>query len=242
MAVRPFRPASAAARPSPVPVQCCLLLFLSPLSRSFFCAECCSLYSVCFWHCSFEKLYGASFGGLEPFWVKGSTLEGVNFHETVAVLESRHVLGHINGNAIYNNTDPTFVDFVNFTFARWGYTYSYDVALWATISDFPYSWPLWQRYSRKFVPIDLVSFSNVKTTPLERTHYFCHASEDIQTRSCTTDAVTRSRPFYVLTSNAVMFSPLTPLCSPTYPIPLPPFPCHGALCPRHRSPTLVLWM
>lgn len=89
--------------------------------------------------------------------MKGSTLEGVNFHETVVLPEHRHVLGHINGNAIYNNTDPAFVDFVNFTFTRWEYTHSYDVALWATIADFPYSWPLWQRYSRKFVAIDLVS-------------------------------------------------------------------------------------
>ncbi len=94
---------------------------------------------------------------MEPFWVKGSTLEGVNFHETVVLPESRHVLGHINGNAIYNNTDPAFVEFVNFTVARWEYSQSYDVALWSTISDFPYSWPLWQRFARKFVAIDLVS-------------------------------------------------------------------------------------
>eukprot|EP00752_Nemacystus_decipiens_P004759 g4334.t1 len=106
---------------------------------------------------SFERLYGTSFGGVEPFWVKGSTLEGVNFHETVVLPDHRHVLGHINGNAIYNNTDPAFVDFVNFTFTRWEYTHSYDVALWATIADFPYSWPLWQRYSRKFVAIDLIA-------------------------------------------------------------------------------------
>lgn len=33
----------------------------------------------------------------------------------------------------------------------------YDVALWATISDFPYSWPLWQRFSSKFVATQLVS-------------------------------------------------------------------------------------
>lgn len=30
------------------------------------------------------------------------------------------------------------------------------MALWATISDFPYSWPLWQRYSSKFVATQLV--------------------------------------------------------------------------------------
>lgn len=34
---------------------------------------------------------------------------------------------------------------------------SYDVALWAAIADFPYTWPLWQRYSSKFVVTNLVS-------------------------------------------------------------------------------------
>lgn len=106
---------------------------------------------------SFEELYRAAFGGVEPFWMKGSILEGTNFHETVMMPEQRRVLGHINGNAIYNNTDPAFVEFVNFSFQRWDYDYSYDVALWATIADFPYSWPLWQRYSRKFVTTNLVS-------------------------------------------------------------------------------------
>lgn len=69
-----------------------------------------------------------------------------------------HVLGHINGNAIYNNNDEDFVEFVKYALARWDYKYPYDVALWATISDFPYSWPLWQRYSSKFVTTNLVSF------------------------------------------------------------------------------------
>ena len=89
--------------------------------------------------------------------MKGSTLAGVNFHETAVLPENHYLLGHINGNAIYNNTDPEFVEFIRFTLARWEYTQSYDVALWSTISDFPYSWPLWQRYFKKFVSIDLVS-------------------------------------------------------------------------------------
>lgn len=81
------------------------------------------------------------------------------------------VLGHINGNALYNNTDPAFVDFIDYTRVRWTespeadpkdgekkgiYIYPYDVALWATIADFPYSWPLWQRFSDKFINTHLV--------------------------------------------------------------------------------------
>ncbi|CAM9328797.1 unnamed protein product, partial [Ectocarpus sp. 12 AP-2014] len=106
---------------------------------------------------SFEKLYIAAFDVVEPFWVKGSILAGTNFHGTATITDNWHMLGHINGNAIYNNSDPAFADFVDFTLARWGYSYSYDVALWATVSDFPYSWPLWQRFSSKFVSTNLIA-------------------------------------------------------------------------------------
>ena len=105
---------------------------------------------------SFEELYHAAFRGNEDFWVKGSNLEGTNFHSSATVSEMWHVLGHINGNAIYNNNDPAFVEYVDYTRTRWSYTYPYDVALWLTISDFPYSWPLYQRYSNKFVTTNLV--------------------------------------------------------------------------------------
>eukprot|EP00903_Cladosiphon_okamuranus_P019502 g17934.t1 len=106
---------------------------------------------------SFERLYKAAFFTSEHFWVKGSTLSGAEFHETAGVSEMWHILGHLNGNAIYNNEDPAFTEFVNYTLSRWQYTYPYDVALWATIADFPYSWPLWQRYSSKFVVTQLIA-------------------------------------------------------------------------------------
>lgn len=108
---------------------------------------------------SFEQLYHSTFDATEPFWVKGSILEGTNFHQTAGRAEMWHILGHINGNAIYNNNDPEWIEFVEYTLARWQYEYPYDVSLWATISDFPYSWPLWQRYSSKFVTTNVVSFS-----------------------------------------------------------------------------------
>lgn len=110
---------------------------------------------------SFSKLYDASFDGGDEFWVKGSTLEGTSFHHSAVNTDMWHVLGHINGNAIYDNNDPAFVEYVEYTRSRWEYKYPYDVALWATISDFPYSWPLWQRYSNKFVTTNLVSGCNI---------------------------------------------------------------------------------
>lgn len=50
-------------------------------------------------HTSFSRLYETAFGS-EPFWVKGSTLAGTEFHQTATVRDMWHVLGHLNGNAI----------------------------------------------------------------------------------------------------------------------------------------------
>lgn len=36
---------------------------------------------------SFEKLHHAAFDAVEPFWVKGSTLAGTNFHGTAAITD-----------------------------------------------------------------------------------------------------------------------------------------------------------
>lgn len=49
----------------------------------------------------FSRLYEAAAGSSEPFWVKGSTLNGNEFNETASVTELRLILGHLNGNAIY---------------------------------------------------------------------------------------------------------------------------------------------
>ena len=106
---------------------------------------------------SFEQLYRSAFQGTQNFWIKGSRMGGADFHGNANIEEMWKVLGHINGNAIYNNNDPEFIEYVHYTHARWELKYPYDVALWLTVSDFPYSWPLWQRYSSKFVTTNLVS-------------------------------------------------------------------------------------
>eukprot|EP00903_Cladosiphon_okamuranus_P017930 g16498.t1 len=105
---------------------------------------------------SFQRLFEAAFVPSEEFWMKGSSLAEADIHATAGESETWHVPGHLNGNAIYNNTDPGFKEFVNFTLNRWQYSYPYDVALWATLADFPYSQPLWQRYWSKFVSIPLI--------------------------------------------------------------------------------------
>lgn len=104
--------------------------------------------------------------------MKGSNLGGMDFQETIVLPENQRLLGHINRNALYNNSDSAFVEFVNYTASRWGNTEGYDVALWATIADFPYSWPLWQRFSRKFVVTGLVSYSYWCSPSLRSTVWF----------------------------------------------------------------------
>ena len=106
---------------------------------------------------AFEQLYHSAFNETPDFWVKGSRMEGTDFHSNANSKEMWNVLGHINGNAIYNNNDQAFMEYVRYTHARWELDYPFDVALWLTVSDFPYSWPLWQRYSGKFVATNLVS-------------------------------------------------------------------------------------
>ena len=69
------------------------------------------------------------------------------------------MLGHINGNALYNLKDPAFKEFVSYTMQRFPphlMGNSYDVALWKVIADYPYSWPMWQRYASKFQHTDLI--------------------------------------------------------------------------------------
>lgn len=45
---------------------------------------------------------------------------GKNFHETATISGFWNVLGHINGNALYNNADPGFTEYVEYTKMRWG--------------------------------------------------------------------------------------------------------------------------
>lgn len=49
--------------------------------------------------------------------------------EGAEIEEMWEVLGHMNGNAIYNNNDPEFVGYVRYSHDRWGLRYPYDVAL-----------------------------------------------------------------------------------------------------------------
>lgn len=70
---------------------------------------------------SFERLYSTAFTANEPFWVKGSRHAGTSSSDRAA-LDIRYTLNHLDGNAIYNNSDTDFIDFVNITLKRWQFT------------------------------------------------------------------------------------------------------------------------
>lgn len=53
---------------------------------------------------SFAKLYRAAFGSTENFWVKGSNVEGTNFHSEAAVVEMWHGAGFTH--AIFYGNAP----------------------------------------------------------------------------------------------------------------------------------------
>ena len=71
---------------------------------------------------SFEMLYSAAFTAGQSYWVKGSQLAGTSSEEKFASPDMGQRPVHLDGNAIYNNTDREFVNFVHFTLNRWKFT------------------------------------------------------------------------------------------------------------------------
>ena len=70
---------------------------------------------------SFKRLYRTAFTADEPFWVKGSRLGGT-YSDIGTSPETWQTLEHLDGNAIYNNRDNDFLDFVKFTLDKWHFT------------------------------------------------------------------------------------------------------------------------
>lgn len=71
---------------------------------------------------SFERLYSMAFTVSEPFWVKGSPLEATHFDDDVRSPGMWAPIDHLDGNAIYNNTDHDFIRFIEFTRDHWQFT------------------------------------------------------------------------------------------------------------------------
>ena len=69
---------------------------------------------------SFERLYSTAFTAKEPFWIKGSRYAGTS--DDGAAMNIRDSHNHLDGNAIYNNSDIEFINYVNITLKRWQFT------------------------------------------------------------------------------------------------------------------------
>lgn len=110
---------------------------------------------------AFEILWRSAYVS-DTYWMKGATLKGDTFHESAKYTKYWSMLGHINGNALYNLRDPEFKDFIAYTKKRHPpHAVSYDVAMWLTIASFPYSWLFWQRYASKFHHTDVMMNAGV---------------------------------------------------------------------------------
>ena len=69
---------------------------------------------------SFERLYSTAFTSKEPFWIKGSHRAGAS--DEGVVMKIWDFQNHLDGNAIYNNSDIEFINYVNTTLKRWQFT------------------------------------------------------------------------------------------------------------------------
>ena len=98
-----------------------------------------------------EKLYDLTLH--DEFWMKGGRYRGRAFDEVVKDSSSWGWVGHLNGNAVYKLHDPVFLSFLQLTVEREPPSHfwkPFDIAMWRTLCDFPYSWHFYQSYGDKF--------------------------------------------------------------------------------------------
>ena len=104
-----------------------------------------------------DVLYYATMG--EPFWIKGGRYRGRAFDNAVRDPSSWSWIGHINGNALYKLHDTEFERFMALTIEREPPSHfwkPFDIAIWKTLLDFPYSWHLYQVYGEKFQTTSII--------------------------------------------------------------------------------------
>lgn len=85
--------------------------------------------------------------------VLGARYRGRAFDEVVKDASSWSWVGHINGNALYKLHDADFNQFLRLTVEREPpshYWKPFDVAMWRTLYNFPYSWHLYQVHGDRF--------------------------------------------------------------------------------------------
>ena len=88
---------------------------------------------------------------IPDFWVRGSMVQA---NRDIALDSTQwDWIAHINGNALYRLDDPAFADFLQVV-ADYEppdhFWKPFDVSMWRVLHAFPYTWPLYERYSGKF--------------------------------------------------------------------------------------------
>jgi hypothetical protein len=115
-----------------------------------------------------DALYGITVQG--GFWMKGSRYGGGGFDDIIQDRSSWDWVGHLNGNALYKLHDPQFERFLELVMEREppsAFWKPFDVAIWKTLHDFPYSWHLYQKYGGQFQTTTIVQHVGFQGRPGE---------------------------------------------------------------------------
>ena len=107
----------------------------------------------------------------EPFWMKGGRYRGRAFDELVQRDPSSWMwVGHLNGNALYALHDAEFNAFLQLVMEREPPSHfwkPFDVAIWKTLHDLPYSWHLYQVHGDKFITTSAIRHLGFTVQPAE---------------------------------------------------------------------------
>ena len=115
-----------------------------------------------------DALYALTVQG--GFWMKGSRYGGGGFDDVILDRASWDWVGHLNGNALYRLHDAQFERFLELVMEREPpshYWKPFDVAIWKTLHDFPYSWHLYQKHGGQFQTTTIVQHVGFQGRPGE---------------------------------------------------------------------------
>ena len=107
----------------------------------------------------------------EEFWMKGGRYRGRAFDGVVlADPTAWNWVGHLNGNALYRLHSPPFNRFLELVAEREPPSHfwkPFDIAIWKTLYDLPYSWHLYQIYGEMFQTTGVIQHMGFTVQPHE---------------------------------------------------------------------------
>ena len=107
----------------------------------------------------------------EEFWMKGGRYRGRAFDDVVlADPKAWSWIGHLNGNALYKLHSAAFNRFLELVVEREPPSHfwkPFDIAIWKTLYDLPYSWHLYQIYGGMFQTTGVIQHMGFTVQPRE---------------------------------------------------------------------------